>query len=160
MTRLNRRLFLQRTVAAAARAPAHHARAADAVDLKPLEAEVSKRHEEAIQRLQNWIRQPAIAAENRGMNEGCDLMMRMLRDAGFDRVSKVSTAGHPGVFATLAARRLGFGHDRGGLRGDAGAPKTVGIYFIHVRRCLLQIIESFASREPMRIGSAVRGGDD
>jgi hypothetical protein len=30
------------------------------------------------------IRQPSIAAENRGMSEGCDMMMRLLRDAGFD----------------------------------------------------------------------------
>ena len=49
------------------------------------------------------------------MNEGCDLMMRMLRDAGFDQVTKVPTDGHPGVFATL----------------DAGAPQTVGIYFMY-----------------------------
>jgi acetylornithine deacetylase/succinyl-diaminopimelate desuccinylase-like protein len=115
MTSLNRRHFLQRTLAAGSLAAAQRARAADSVDLKALEAEISKRHDEAVQRLQNWIRQPAIAAENRGMSEGCDLMMRMLRDAGFDKVTKVPTGGHPGVFATL----------------DAGAPKTVGIYFMY-----------------------------
>jgi acetylornithine deacetylase/succinyl-diaminopimelate desuccinylase-like protein len=103
MTTLNRRVFLQRTMATAAD------------DLKPFEAEIAKRHDEAVQRLQNWIRQPSIAAENRGMNEGCDLMIRMLREAGFDRVAKVPTDGHPGVFATL----------------DAGAPKTAGVYFMY-----------------------------
>ena len=82
MTRLNRRIFLQQTAAAAALISTQRARAAD---LKPLEAEIAKRHDEAVQRLQNWIRQPAIAAENRGMTEGCELMMRMLRDAGFDQ---------------------------------------------------------------------------
>jgi acetylornithine deacetylase/succinyl-diaminopimelate desuccinylase-like protein len=115
MTRLNRRLFLQRSLAAAAAASTQRARAADSVDLAPIYKEVSKRHDEAVQRLQNWIRQPAIAAENRGMSEGADLMMRMLREAGFDSVRKVATAGHPGVFATL----------------DAGAPKTIGIYFMY-----------------------------
>jgi acetylornithine deacetylase/succinyl-diaminopimelate desuccinylase-like protein len=115
MTRLNRRLFLQRSLAAAAAASTQRARAADSVDLAPIYKEVSKRHDEAVQRLQNWIRQPAIAAENRGMNEGADLMMRMLREAGFDSVRKVATAGHPGVFAML----------------DAGAPKTIGIYFMY-----------------------------
>lgn len=115
MTSLNRRLFLQRTIAAAALASGERVRAADDADLKPLEAEIAKRHDEAVERLQNWIRQPAIAAENRGMNEGCELMMRMLRDAGFGQVTKVPTDGHPGVFATL----------------DAGAPKTVGIYFMY-----------------------------
>lgn len=102
-------------MAAATLVSAQSAHAADTVDLKPFEAEIAKRHDEGVERLQDWIRQPAIAAENRGMNEGCGLMMRMLRDAGFDKVTKVPTDGHPGVFATL----------------DAGAPKTAGIYFMY-----------------------------
>ena len=83
--------------------------------MKAIQTEIDKRHDEAIHRLQDWIRQPSIAAENRGMTEGCDMMMRLLRDAGFGHVEKVPTDGHPGVFATL----------------DAGAPKTVGIYFMY-----------------------------
>jgi acetylornithine deacetylase/succinyl-diaminopimelate desuccinylase-like protein len=89
--------------------------AADGPDLKPLFAEIEKRHDEAVARLQEWIRQPSIAAENRGMQEGCDLMMRMLRDAGFEQVTRIPSDGQPGVFATL----------------DAGAPRTVGIYFMY-----------------------------
>ncbi|HUK16112.1 MAG TPA: M20/M25/M40 family metallo-hydrolase [Bryobacteraceae bacterium] len=115
MDHLNRRLFLRSSIAAAALVLPRRAPAAEAADLKPLEAEIAKRHDEAVARLQNWIRQPAIAAENRGMNEGCDLMTRMLREAGFPDVTKIPTDGHPGVFATL----------------DAGAPKTVGIYFMY-----------------------------
>lgn len=84
-------------------------------DLAPIRAEVTKRHDEALQRLQTWIRQPSIAAENRGMNEGCELTMQMLREAGFQRVEKVPTDGQPGIFATL----------------DAGAPKTLGLYFMY-----------------------------
>jgi acetylornithine deacetylase/succinyl-diaminopimelate desuccinylase-like protein len=106
---IHRREFLLTAAAAVA------ARAADSNDLKPIFSEIDKRHDEAVQRLQAWIRQPSIAAENRGMTEGCDLMMRMLREAGFDKVTKVPTDGHPGVFATL----------------DAGAPKTVGMYFMY-----------------------------
>jgi acetylornithine deacetylase/succinyl-diaminopimelate desuccinylase-like protein len=109
---MNRRRFL---TAAAAAAAISSRRALAAEDLKPFEAEIARRHDENVTRLQNWIRQPAIAAENRGMTEGCDLMMRMLRDAGFGQVAKVPTDGHPGVFATL----------------DAGAPRTVGIYFMY-----------------------------
>jgi acetylornithine deacetylase/succinyl-diaminopimelate desuccinylase-like protein len=86
-----------------------------AEDLSAIKAEVGKRHEEAVQRLQTWIRQPLIAAENRGMNEGCELMMQMLREAGFGDVRKMPTDGQPGVFATL----------------DAGAPKTIGLYFMY-----------------------------
>ena len=78
---LNRRRFLAAT--GAALAGSRRASAADSADLKPLFAEADKRHDEAVQRLQHWIQQPSIAAENRGMTEGCDLMMSMLRDAGF-----------------------------------------------------------------------------
>src|ERR1700693_2350884 len=113
---LSRRTFLERSVAsAAAFASARRALAADASDLKAIQTEIGKRHDESVHRLQDWIRQPSIAAENRGMTEGCDMMMRLLRDTGFDTVTKISTDGHPGVFAIL----------------DAGAPKTVGIYFMY-----------------------------
>jgi acetylornithine deacetylase/succinyl-diaminopimelate desuccinylase-like protein len=91
------------------------AQAADGPDLKPLFAEIEKRHDESVARLQEWIRQPSIAAENRGMQEGCDMMMRLLREAGFEQVTKVPSDGQPGVFAIL----------------DAGAPRTVGIYFMY-----------------------------
>jgi acetylornithine deacetylase/succinyl-diaminopimelate desuccinylase-like protein len=113
---MNRRRFLNHSMAsAAALAFVRRASAADLSDLNAIYVEIDKHHDEAIHRLQDWIRQPSIAAENRGMTEGCDLMMRLLRDAGFDQVVKVPTDGHPGVFATL----------------DAGSPKTVGIYFMY-----------------------------
>ena len=80
-----------------------------------VQAEIEKRHAEGVQRLQEWVRQPSIAAENRGMTEGCELMMKLARDAGFQTVTKVPTEGQPSVFATL----------------DAGAPRTVGIYFMY-----------------------------
>jgi acetylornithine deacetylase/succinyl-diaminopimelate desuccinylase-like protein len=78
-------------------------------------AEIIRRHDEGVKRLQEWVRQPSIAAENRGMTEGCELMMRLARDAGFDNVTRIPTDGQPGVFATL----------------DAGAPRTVGLYFMY-----------------------------
>jgi acetylornithine deacetylase/succinyl-diaminopimelate desuccinylase-like protein len=84
-------------------------------DLNAIRTQVDKRHDEAVQRLQQWIRQPSIAAENRGVNEGCELTMQMLRDAGFNQVSKIPTDGQPGIFATL----------------DAGAPRTLGLYFMY-----------------------------
>src|SRR5690242_21321663 len=97
---LNRRSFVATTVAALA----SRSLFADAADLKTLNAEIEKRHGEAVQRLQEWIRQPSIAAENRGMNEGCELMMRLLRDAGFTGVTKVPTDGQPGVLDRKSTR--------------------------------------------------------
>jgi acetylornithine deacetylase/succinyl-diaminopimelate desuccinylase-like protein len=84
-------------------------------DLAPVRREIERRHGEAVARLQDWIRQPSIAAENRGVEEGCDLAIRLLRDAGFGRAERVPTDGQPGIFATL----------------DAGAPRTVGLYFMY-----------------------------
>ena len=113
---MDRRAFLQDAAAGAValalpgRTPITHAD-----DLSPVFAQIEKRHDEAVQRLQEWIRQPSIAAERRGMDEGCELTMRLLRDAGFGQVTKLPTDGQPGIFATL----------------DAGAPRTLGLYFMY-----------------------------
>ncbi|HZQ96393.1 MAG TPA: M20/M25/M40 family metallo-hydrolase [Candidatus Sulfotelmatobacter sp.] len=112
---MNRRTFLQGALAGAATLPFTRRARAESNDLAPIFAQIEKRHDEAVQRLQEWIKQPSIAAENRGMSEGCDLTMRFLRDAGFGEVTKIPTAGQPGIFATL----------------DAGAPRTLGLYFMY-----------------------------
>jgi len=116
---LGRRKFLRTSslaaVAGAATFAWPHSSSAAAADLDAINAEIAKRHDESVKRLQTWIRQPSIAAENRGMNEGCELTMNMLREAGFGQVTKVSTDGQPGIFATL----------------DAGAPRSVGLYFMY-----------------------------
>ena len=84
-------------------------------DLSDVKAQVTRQHDEAIKRLQDWIGQVSIAAEDRGYPEGADYMIKLLKDAGFQRAERVETDGKPGVFATL----------------DAGAPKTVGLYFMY-----------------------------
>src|SRR5438034_10665185 len=84
-------------------------------DLERVRTEIVKRHDESVRRLQHWIRQPSLAAENRGVSEGCDLTMRLLREAGFDHATRVPSDGQPGIFATL----------------DASAPRTVGLYFMY-----------------------------
>ncbi|HET7827200.1 MAG TPA: M20/M25/M40 family metallo-hydrolase, partial [Anaeromyxobacter sp.] len=83
--------------------------------LEPVYAQIPKRHDEAVERLRRWIALPSIAAEGRNAEEGVELMMALLREAGFQRVERVPTDGKPGVFATL----------------DAGAPRTVGLYFMY-----------------------------
>src|SRR5437867_8560576 len=86
-----------------------------AEDLAPVYDEIRKRHDEAVQRIQHRIRQPIIAAENVGSEEGLRLIIELLRDAGFQRADRIGTDGKPGVFATL----------------DAGAPRTFGLYFMY-----------------------------
>src|SRR3954467_8053879 len=111
---MQRRTFLHgaAVVGAAAMLPGRgHA----AANLKPIYDQIEKRRAETIARIQEWIKQPTIAAESRGITEGRDLTMRLLRDAGFGRVESVSTDGHPGIFATL----------------DAGAKRTIGLYFMY-----------------------------
>jgi len=112
---VGRRAFLQGTVAGAAALAWPQQGRADNPDLAPIRTEIEKRHDESVQRLQEWIRQPSIAAENRGVTEGCELTMRLLREAGFEHVTKVPTDGQPGIFATL----------------HAGAPRTLGLYFMY-----------------------------
>ena len=112
---MNRRTLIRGALAGAATLALPARTRAASPGLDRVLAEVEKRHDEAVKRLQEWIRQPSIAAENRGVSEGCDLLIRLLRDAGFDRAEKVPSDGSPGVFASL----------------DAGAPKTVGLYFMY-----------------------------
>lgn len=114
-TTMNRRVFVHGAMAGAAGLSWPRRTRAERPDLDRIRAEIQKRHTEAVQRLQEWIRQPSIAAENRGVGEGCDLTMRLLRDAGFGEVKKVPTDGQPGIFAKL----------------DAGAPRTLGLYFMY-----------------------------
>ena len=116
MTTIDRRTFIKGAALAGAATLTMKQRAWSAADdFDPIRKEITKRHDEAVKRLQEWIRQPSIAAENNGMNEGCQLTMRMLKDAGFNTTTKVSTDGQPGIFATL----------------DAGAKNTVGLYFMY-----------------------------
>ncbi len=84
-------------------------------DLTPVRKAVEAQRAQAIQRLQNWIALPSIAAENRNMQQGCQMMIELLKDAGFQMAKMMPTDGQPGVFATM----------------DVGAPRTVGMYFMY-----------------------------
>src|SRR2546423_10253695 len=89
-----------------------HAFADDFADIR---REIAKRHDEGVKRLQDWIALPSIAAENRGYPAGAEYMAKLARDAGFQQAAVVNTEGKPGVVAML----------------DAGAAKTVGLYFMY-----------------------------
>src|SRR5438552_2931610 len=84
-------------------------------DMAAIRREITRRHDEAVKRLQDWIALPSIAAENRGYPAGAEYMAKLARDAGFQQATVINTDGKPGIFATL----------------DAAAPKTVGLYFMY-----------------------------
>ena len=103
-------------VAPAAAAPAAPAATPAAQpDLAPVKAQLAAQHDANVERLRKWIALPSIAAENRNYPQGAEYMAQLLRDAGFQHAEVIPTDGKPGVFATL----------------DAGAPKTVGVYFMY-----------------------------
>ena len=64
---MNRRRFLQATAAGAATLALSRRSLADSSnpDLSAIQKEIEKRHDESVARLQQWIRQPSIAAEHR-----------------------------------------------------------------------------------------------
>ncbi len=118
MSPIDRRSFIKSAALAGAATLAMNERlwAYDGADqFDAIRSEIAKRHDEALKRLQQWIHQPSIAAENNGVEEGCALTMQLLRDAGFQTVTKVPTDGQPGIFATM----------------DSGAKRTVGLYFMY-----------------------------
>lgn len=72
-------------------------------------------HDAAVKRLQEWIALPSIAAEDLNYPAGAEYMRKLALDAGFQHAEIVPSKGKPGVFATY----------------DAGAKKTLGLYFMY-----------------------------
>ncbi len=89
--------------------------AAQTPDREAVASTVEAQHDATVQALREWIALPTIAAEKRGTPEGAQYMMKLARDAGFQQARIIPTDGVPAVFATL----------------DAGAPITLGIYFMY-----------------------------
>ena len=84
-------------------------------DRQQLERIVAERHETTVRALREWIALPTIAAEKKNAVEGAEYMRRLALDAGFQQATVIESGGVPGVFATL----------------DAGAPVTLGVYFMY-----------------------------
>jgi acetylornithine deacetylase/succinyl-diaminopimelate desuccinylase-like protein len=89
--------------------------AAETPDRAQITGMVEQHHDATIKALQDWIALPTIAAEKRGTPEGAEYMKQLALDSGFQQAKIIPTDGVPAVFATL----------------DAGAPTTIGIYFMY-----------------------------
>jgi acetylornithine deacetylase/succinyl-diaminopimelate desuccinylase-like protein len=88
---------------------------AETPDRGQLQQAVKSAHATNLKRLQDWIALPTIAAEKLNTPQGAEYMRQLLLDAGFQQAKIIPTDGVPGVFATLYA----------------GAPTTLGIYFMY-----------------------------
>jgi acetylornithine deacetylase/succinyl-diaminopimelate desuccinylase-like protein len=89
--------------------------AAQTPDKDSVRKAVAARHDKTVAALRSWVALPTIAAEGRNVAEGAEYMRRLALDAGFQTARIVESGGVPGVFATL----------------DAGAPVTLGLYFMY-----------------------------
>ncbi|MEX0645848.1 MAG: hypothetical protein WD076_11085, partial [Parvularculaceae bacterium] len=114
LSMLDRRTMLQ-GAAASAVAFAPGITFAQSGDMPAIRAAAEAGYDASVARIQDWIRNPSIAAENFKTNEGADYMMALATDAGFQRVEKIATDGIPGVFATM----------------DNGAKRWIGVYFMY-----------------------------
>jgi len=113
---MNRRNMIQGAMATAAALSAAGAFAAvPDRNLKALKKAVDAGFDDAIRRIQDWIKLPTIAAEKVNIEEGADYFAKLATDAGFGKVRKVPTGGSPAVFGVL----------------DAGAKRTIGLYFMY-----------------------------
>ncbi|HET9448333.1 MAG TPA: M20/M25/M40 family metallo-hydrolase [Steroidobacteraceae bacterium] len=113
---MNRRNVLKGAIAsAAALSSASAFAAASSSKLKAIRKAVDAGYDSSLQRIQDWVRLPTVAAEQLNIQEGADYMARLASEAGFSRVRKVATGGSPAVFGKI----------------DAGAERTVGLYFMY-----------------------------
>jgi acetylornithine deacetylase/succinyl-diaminopimelate desuccinylase-like protein len=114
-TLVDRRTVIKGAVAAAATWSTAAIAATPARELKAIKRAVDAEFERSLARIQDWIRLPTVAAEQLNVEQGARYMMQLARDAGFSRVRQVPTGGIPAVFGVL----------------DAGAKRTIGLYFMY-----------------------------
>src|SRR5688572_31838032 len=113
---MNRRTLIQGALAsAAALSSAGAFAAANASKLKAIERAVNAGFDSSLRRIQDWVRLPTVAAEQLNIEQGADYMAKLASEAGFSKVRKVVTGGSPAVFGVI----------------DAGAKRTVGLYFMY-----------------------------
>ncbi len=114
---VSRRDFLQGSVASAALfaiGDTHRFAFLDAQQDAVL-AQITAQHDATVKMMRDWIALPSIAAENLNYPQGPEYMAKLAREAGFDHVEVIPTAGKGGVFATL----------------DSGAKNWLAVYMMY-----------------------------
>ncbi len=120
-TLMNRRTLITGAIASAATLSFAGAGASAAFgaseprNMDALRKAVDSGYDDSLLRIQDWMRLPTVAAEQINIEQGADYMVQLATDAGFQKVRKVATGGSPAVFGVI----------------DAGAPRTVGLYFMY-----------------------------
>ncbi len=116
---INRRDFLQGAAVGAAAVAlgdrAALAAAAQNPDQALVVGQIARQHDATVKMLEEWIALPSIAAENRNYPQGAEYIAKLAREAGFQQVELIPTAGKPGVFGTL----------------DSGARTWLALYFMY-----------------------------
>jgi acetylornithine deacetylase/succinyl-diaminopimelate desuccinylase-like protein len=113
---MDRRTVIKGAIASAATLSSAAAFAATpARELKSIKRAVDAGFEASLRRIEDWMRLPTVAAERLNVEQGADYMMQLASEVGFERLRKVATGGNPAVFGVL----------------DAGAERTVGLYFMY-----------------------------
>lgn len=64
---------------------------------------IDKHYEDHVKKLQEFVRQPSISAENRGVRECAELIKKYLTDLGCKDARLVETSGHPVVYGNYHA---------------------------------------------------------
>jgi len=65
---------------------------------------IDKHYEDHLKKLQEFVSQPSISAENRGVRECAELLKGYLTDLGCKDARLVETSGHPVVYGTYNAK--------------------------------------------------------
>ncbi len=64
---------------------------------------IDKHYEDHVKKLQEFVRQPSVSAENRGVRECAELIKKYLTDLGCKDARLVETSGHPVVYGNYHA---------------------------------------------------------
>jgi len=65
---------------------------------------IDKHYEDHVKKLQEFVRQPSISAENRGVRECAELLKSYLKNLGCKDAKLVETSGNPVVYGTYNAK--------------------------------------------------------